>query len=90
MGKCLTIPGHVKEISATSAFCEYAPRAGNCSQRLFDLVTDLLDLIQVGTLDLKAHGRANPRGEHLNAATDGHRPVVGEAGNLQGLVHLPH
>src|SRR5205085_4161878 len=65
-----------------------APRPRNGRDDVLELVTDPLDLVQVGSEDLDADGGPHSGREHVDAGLDRHGPGVRPAWELHLLVHL--
>ena len=63
-------------------------RTWNRFQNGLDLAGNLLHRREVVADDLDAHRRANAGRQHVDARLDRHRPGVGDAGELQRLVHF--
>ena len=63
-------------------------RAGDVLERPFHLFANFLDHLQVGAEDFDADRGADAGSQHVDAPLDGHGPGVGDAGNLQGGIHL--
>ena len=80
----------IQEITAAHALGVNAAGARHFRQGVFNLLANLLDLVEVGAQHLDADGRAHAGGEHVHAVADGHGPGVGGAGDAQGAVHLIH
>jgi hypothetical protein len=61
------VPGHVQGIAVFGAFREHAARPRDVSQGCFHLASDLLNLLDVGTLDFQPAGGSDTGREHLDA-----------------------
>src|SRR5262249_7166730 len=86
----LPVPGHIQKVTISRALGEDVTRTRHFRKHSLNLPADLLDTVQITTLDLEADGGANAGREHLNTAADRHGPGIREAGDLQSPVHLRH
>ena len=86
--RSLTIDVDVEVITAHGALGEGAPRSRNHPRALLDLFADRLEHGEIGAEDLDTDGCSNPRGQHVDASSNRHRPGIGDAGHLRRRVHL--
>ena len=87
-GQFLVIRLDVQVEAACESLGERTGRSGNVLHRAFDFLCQPLDLAEVATEDLDADRRADPRRQHVGPCPDRHRPGVGDAGQLNRLVHF--
>ena len=83
-----TVNLDVEVLTTGDLFGVDVARARDSAHRVTDLPRQFLEHGQVGTEDLHAHFRADPRRQHVDAVDDGHRPDVGDTWQLHGSAHL--
>ena len=87
-GQLLSLEGEIHEVAAGHPLRIHAAGPGQRLDDLLELHADLLDLVELGPIDLDADGRAHAGREHVDPRLDGHGPGVGDAGNLHLGVEL--
>src|SRR4030067_947802 len=80
-GQGLPVPFDVEEEAVPGALREDASRTLYRRAARPDTRPDIANDVEVGPRDLQPDGSAHPRGEHVDARLDRHRPCVGDAGS---------
>ena len=86
--ECDPVRHDVEKIAADDALGIGTARARDGLQHRLDLARDRLHLGEIGAEHLDPDRRADAGREHVDARADGLRPGVGDAGELERLVHL--
>ena len=77
-GQGLPLEHEVQEVALGRALGEGAAGARHALEDALGVHGHLLDGLQVGSVDLEAHGGADAGAEHVQAGLDGHGPGVGD------------
>src|SRR5262249_44361291 len=87
-GECGPVGKDVDVEAAEVPLVKDAPCPSKGGEDPFEAGADLLDRVKIASEHLDANGRADARGQHVDAGLDRHRPGVGPAGELHQLLHL--